>query len=69
MANIYKCPLFTGTIFAFEMIPTKFDKFFPMMDKVILQILEKQSGKLQKFYSQGLVIFSRNLWKYEIGKI
>lgn len=61
MANVDKCPLLTGTIFPFEMIPTKFDKFFPMVNKIILEILKKQCGKLQEFYPQGLVIFSRNL--------
>lgn len=61
VTNIHKCPLLTGTIFTFEMIPTKLNQLFPMMDKVILEILKKQSGELQKFYSQWLIILSRNL--------
>jgi hypothetical protein len=34
-----------------------------MMDKVILEILKKQRGELQKFYSQRLIILGRNLVK------
>jgi len=63
VANIHKCPLLTGTIFTFEMIPAKLDQLFPMMDKVILEILKKQRGELQKFYSQRLIILGRNLVK------
>ncbi len=63
VANIHKCPLLTGTIFTFEMIPAKLDQLFPMMDKVILEILKKQCGELQKFYSQRLIILGRNLVK------
>lgn len=61
VADVDKCPLFTGAIFTFEMIPAKFDKLFSMMDKVILEILEKQSCKLQKFYSQRFIILGRYL--------
>ena len=63
VANIHKCPLLTGTIFTFEMIPAKLDQLFPMMNKVILEILKKQCGELQEFYSQRLIILGRNLAK------
>jgi len=38
MANINKCPLLTGTIFTFKMIPAKLNKLLSMMNKVTLKI-------------------------------
>ena len=61
VAYIDKCPLLTGTVFTFEMIPAKFDEFFPMMNEITLKILKKQSGKLQKFYPQRFIIIGRDL--------
>lgn len=63
MTNINKCPLLTSTIFPFKMIPAKLNEFFPVLDKVILKILKKQRSQLQEFYSQWLIILSRNLVK------
>jgi hypothetical protein len=51
MANIHKGPLFAGVIFTLEMVPTELYKFFTMVNKIILKILQEQCRKLKEFYS------------------